>query len=93
MVEGIYEKTTARVVVVGEGASEEFDVKIGLRQVSVLNPLLFSTGPHLQEDGDELCYEETPIYRRSGPGGKWQTGATGDSAGVERVVYQTWAET
>ena len=39
MVEGTYEKTTARVVVVG--ASEEFDVKIGLRQGSVLSPLLF----------------------------------------------------
>ena len=35
MVEGTYEKTTARVVV-GEGASEEFDVKIGLRQGSML---------------------------------------------------------
>ena len=40
MVEGTYEKTTARVVV-GEGASEEFEVKIGLRQGSVLSPLLF----------------------------------------------------
>ena len=30
MVEGMYEKTTARVVV-GEGALEEFEVKIGLR--------------------------------------------------------------
>ena len=40
MVEGTYEKTTARVVV-GEGASEEFDVKIGLRQGSVLSPLMF----------------------------------------------------
>ena len=34
MVEGTYEKTTATRVVVGEGASEEFDVKIGLRQSS-----------------------------------------------------------
>ena len=34
------EKTTARVVV-GEGAPEEFDIKIGLRQGSVLSPLLF----------------------------------------------------
>ena len=42
MVEGTYEKTTARVVVV-EGASEEFEVKIGLRQGSVLSPLLFIT--------------------------------------------------
>ena len=40
MVEAMYEKTTARVVV-GEGASEEFEVKIGLRQGSVLSPLLF----------------------------------------------------
>ena len=36
----MYEKTTARVVV-GEGASEEFDANIGLRQSSVLSPLLF----------------------------------------------------
>ena len=41
MVEGTYEKTTARVVV-GEKASEEFEVKIGLRQGSVLSPLLFT---------------------------------------------------
>ena len=41
MVAGMYEKTTARVVVVGEGASEEFEVNIGLRQGSVLSPLLF----------------------------------------------------
>ena len=40
MVEDTYEKTTAKVVV-GEGASEEFEVKIGLRQGSVLSPLLF----------------------------------------------------
>ena len=40
MVEGTYEKTTARVVE-AEGASEEFEVKIGLRQGSVLSPLLF----------------------------------------------------
>ena len=40
MVEGTHEKTTARVVV-GEGASDEFEVNIGLRQGSVQNPLLF----------------------------------------------------
>ena len=40
MVEGTYEKTTA-IVVVGEGASEEFEVRIGMRQRSVLSPLLF----------------------------------------------------
>ena len=40
MVEGTYEKTTARVVV-GKETSEEFEVKIGLRQGIVLSPLLF----------------------------------------------------
>ena len=40
MVEGTYEKTKTARVVVGEGASEEFEVKIGLRQGSVLSPLL-----------------------------------------------------
>ncbi len=39
-IEGTYEKTTGRVVV-GGGASEEFEVKIGLRQGSVPSPLLF----------------------------------------------------
>ncbi len=38
MVEGMHEKTTARVVV-REGASEGFEVKIGLRHGSVLSPL------------------------------------------------------
>ena len=36
MVEGMYDKTTARVVV-RERASEEFEVKIGLRQGIVLS--------------------------------------------------------
>ena len=36
----MYEKTTARAVV-GEGASDEFEVKIGLRQGTVLSALLF----------------------------------------------------
>ena len=40
MVEGMFEKITA-IVVVGEVASDEFDVNIGLRQGSVLSPLLF----------------------------------------------------
>ena len=40
MVDGMYEKTTATVVV-GEGASNVFEVKIGLRQGSVLSPLMF----------------------------------------------------
>ena len=42
MVDGMYEKTTARVLA-GEGASEKFEVKIGLRQGSVLSPPLFIT--------------------------------------------------
>ena len=42
MVEGMHEKTAARVVV-GEGASEEFEVKIGLKQGTVLSLLLFIT--------------------------------------------------
>ena len=40
MVEGMCEKTTARVLV-GEGASEVIDVNIGLRQGTVLSPMLF----------------------------------------------------
>ena len=40
MVESMYENRTARAVV-GEVASEEFEVKIGVRQGSVLSPLLF----------------------------------------------------
>ena len=39
-VEGMYEKTTP-IVVVRERASEEFEVKIGLRPGCVLSPLLF----------------------------------------------------
>ena len=42
MVEGTYEKTTAGVTV-GEGASEEFEVKIGLKQGSVQSALLFTS--------------------------------------------------
>ena len=40
MAEGTYVTTTARVVV-GEGAPEELEFKIGLKQGSVLRPLLF----------------------------------------------------
>ena len=40
MVDGTYEKTTTRVVV-EEGVSEEFEVKIGLKLASVQSPLLF----------------------------------------------------
>ena len=94
MVEGTYEKTTARVVV-GERASDEFGVKIGLRQGQRAEPaaLHSSTGPHQQEDGGEGCHEETPLCRRPDPGGEWQIGATGDTGGVEQAVYQTRADT
>ena len=95
MVEGTYEKTTARVVV-GEGASGEFEVNNRLRQGRVLSPLRFiavPTGPHQQEDGGEGCHEEASLCRRPGPGDEWQTGATGDNGGVERFAYQTRAET
>ena len=81
---------------VGEGASEDFEVKIGLRQGSMLSPLLCMvvgpTGPHQQEDGGEGCHEETSLCRRPGHGGEWQTGATGDNGGVERFVDRTRAE-
>ena len=40
LVEGMYEKTPARVMV-GEGASDKSEGKIGLRQGSVLSPMLF----------------------------------------------------
>ena len=41
MVEAMYENTKGRVVVVGSGMSNEFQVNIGLRQGSALSPLLF----------------------------------------------------
>ena len=87
MVEGMYKKTTARVVV-GEGASEEFEVNIGLRQDSNAEPTAVhsSTGPYRQEDGDERRHEETPLCRRPGPDVEWQAGSTGVIAGVERAV-------
>ena len=55
MGEGTYEKTTA-IVVMGEVASEEFEVKIGLRQGSVLSSLLFIA--------------VLDLIRRPGPGGE-----------------------
>ena len=55
--------------------------------------VLISTGPHQQEDGGEGCHEETPLCRRPGHGGEWQTGAIVDNGGVERFIYQTCAET
>ena len=51
-----------------------------------------STGPHKQEHVDEGCHEETPLSRRPGSGGEWQTGPTGDTLVVERAVYLTRVE-
>ena len=92
MVEGTYAKTTARVVV-AEGALEEFEVKIGLRQGSVLSPLLFIAVLDLISRKTVVKDAMKKLLcRRPGPGGKWQTGATGDTGGVERAIYQTRAE-
>ena len=44
-----------------------------------------STGSHQQEDGGEGCHEETPLCRRPGPSGEWQTGAIGDAGGSGTV--------
>ena len=94
MVEGMYEKTTARVVV-GEVASEEFEVKIGLRQGSVLSPLLFilelyliSRKAVLKDVTRKLLYADDLALVAI----EWQTAATGDTGGVEQAVYQTRAE-
>ena len=93
-VEDTYEKTAARVVV-GEGASEQLDVTIGLKQGSVLSPLLFtavldliSRNTVVKDAMKKLLYR----CRRPGPGGEWQTGATGDTGGVEWAVYQIRTE-
>ena len=71
MVDDMYEKKTSRVVV-GEGASEKFEDNTGLRQYSVLSPLLFIAVVDLisRTYSDEGCHEETPLCRRSGPGGE-----------------------
>ena len=78
MLEGMYENTTARMVV-GEGASEAFEVKIGLRQGSVLSPLLFiavlyliSRNTATRDAMRKLLYAND----LHGPGGEWQKGAT-----------------
>ena len=72
MVKGMYEKTTARGVV-EEGASEEFEVKIGLRQGSVLSPLKINvekTGEHIghqremdiELEGKKLTQGDSFVY-------------------------------
>ena len=78
-VEGMYEKTTARVAM-GEGTSEEFEVNIGLSPGSVLSPLLVITVLDLISRKTVMkdAMKKTLLCRRPGPGGEWQTGATGD---------------
>ena len=89
MVEGTYEKTTAKLVV-AEGASEEFEVKIGPRQGSVLSPLDLNSRMTVVKDAmKKLLYADALALVANG---KWQTGATGDTGGVERAIYQTRAE-
>ena len=92
MVEGTYDMTTARVVV-GERASEEFEVKIGLRHGSVMSPLLFIPLLDLISRKTVVKDAMKKLLYADGPGGEWQTGATGDTGGVERFVYQKRAET
>ena len=75
VVEGMYEKTTARVLV-GEGAPEKFKIKIGLRQGSVLSPLLFISVLDLisrKTVMKDAMKKLDPLYRRPDPGGEWQT--------------------
>ena len=93
MVEGMYEKTTARVVwekehrrCLGQYWTEE-----GQRAEPAT--VHSSTGPHQQEDGDEGCHEETSLCRRSGPWWRMEQSSYRDTGGVERVVDQAWAET
>ena len=70
MVEGMYEKTTTRVVM-GEGASEEFEVSIGLRQGSVLSAAVHtSSGPNQQEDRAKGCHEGTHLWQTTRHAGR-----------------------
>ena len=73
----------------GKRSFQEFGVKIGL------SPLLFIAKLDLisRKTVVKDAMKKTPICRRPGPSGEWQTGAIGDTEGVERFVYQTRAET
>ena len=59
MVDGTYEKTTAR-------GGDWTHTGQRAEPAAVHN----STGPHQQEDFDEACHEEIPLCRRPGPGGE-----------------------
>ena len=72
----------------GEGASRSL-----MSRLDCAAAVHSTTVPHQQEDGGEGCHEETPLCRRPGPGGEWQTGATGNTGGLDRFVYQTRANT
>ena len=74
MVEGMYENATAIVEVVGEGASEEFEVNIGLSQGSVLSQLLFlavlyliSRKAAIKDAMKKLLYAEYLALMANGP--------------------------
>ena len=55
LVQGMYEKVRSRVRV-GEGVSDEFEVKVGVHQGSVLSPLLIIIALELCHDSFELVY-------------------------------------
>ena len=77
----------------GEGAPEKFEVKIGLRQGSVLSPLLFISVLDLISRNTVMKDAMKKLLcRRPGPAGEWQTGATADTGGVEQAVNLTRAE-
>ena len=66
MVEGMYARTTGRVVI-GAGVSDEFGINIGLIHDSALSPLLFSIVLELisRKGDDERRTEKATICRRS----------------------------
>ena len=66
MVEVMYEKTTARVLV-GEGASGKCDVTIGLRQGNVLSPLLFIAVLYITSRKTMAKDAMQTLCRRPGP--------------------------